>query len=300
MSECFFCGRDEPLTRAHLFQKRIRDSMTVAAGPVGLAASSVTTLGIYRDLVFEGDIRQSNVTSLCGDCNNNWMNSIEVAAAPVFESIMQNKGFPPVPDLFKLAHWASIVGALSSELFSELDIPRVRRREIRYTRTGQAKDQSTYFIWTADYLESVQADLYRAVVGDPNGIESVSWFSVLHAGPLVIISASRHFAPRVARLLEEGGIESVIGAISSNVVYAARGLEHAALGVTDLPTHAEVQAVERLVAGAELKFVKTSGSDVADLSAGLNVVTQNLNFDFGDRLTDVRDQLDLEYLREVF
>ena len=300
MAQCFFCQRDEPLTRAHLLQKRFRESIRAAEIPVSLAASSVNTLGTYRDVIHNGDIRKTYVTSLCSDCNNNWMNSIEVAAAPVFEAIMEDKGFPPVPDLFKLAHWASVVGALSSELFSQLEIPLEHRNAIRRTRTGQAKDHSTYFIWTADYLESIELALYRGATLDVNGAESASWFSVLRSGPLVIISASEFYGARVARLLREHEIGSVLGALSSNLLYVSPGLEEAARGSRGRPTHADVQRVERVVAGSALKFVKTRGSELVDFSAGLTMVTEDLGFDFTDCLGDVRDQIDLKYLQEVF
>ena len=300
MALCFFCGADESLTRAHLFQSRFRDSIKEVKIPVSLAASSSKAPGEYRDVVYDGDIRKSHVTSLCKDCNNNWMNSIEVAAAPVFESIMGNKGFPVISDLFKLAHWASLVGALSSELFPYLEIPVEHRRAIRDAKTGQAKGHSTYFIWTADYIESIQMDLYRGVVRDDNGVDSVSWFSVLHSGPLVVITVSELLGPRTARVLSEHEIESVLGAFSSNILYVSRGLEEAARGGKGRPIHEDVVKAVRLVAGADLKFVKTRGSELADLSRGVEIVKADLTFDFGDSLRDVSDSLDLRYLREVF
>lgn len=296
MAQCFFCDRDETLTRAHLFQTRFRNAIGAGDGMVSLASSSVATPGVNRDLLFPGDIRERYVTSLCRNCNNIWMNDIECAAAPVFESIMQLKGFPPPSDLFKLAHWATVVGALSSELYHHVEIPVALRREIRNTATGQPTYYSTYFIWTNDYLESLETSFFRVIAAD----DAIHWFHVLHAGPLVAISSTPLLGSRIARVLEENGIQSVLGLISSNLVYTARGLREAAEKGVGRPTHKQVHDLLPVLLETDSAYIRTKGTEVLDLSGGLKFRNVDLSFDFSDRLTDVRDQLDLDYLDGAF
>lgn len=152
------------------------------------------------------------------------MNSIETAAAPAFESRMQGDGFPPPPDLMKFAHWATVAGVLSSELHSEILIPEARRREIRFTRTGQPNFYSTFFIWTSDVLNSLQSSFFLVAGSDVQDEASIGWFHLLHAGPLVALSASPHLHGRIARVLEEHQMRTVLGAFSSNSVYVPEGL----------------------------------------------------------------------------
>lgn len=301
MAECFFCGRAEKLTRAHLFQERFRQAIALGEGLVTLGSSSHRTMGVNRDLLFEGDVRQMNVTSLCSGCNNVWMNSIEVAAAPVFESIMRGEGFPPRHDLMKLAHWATVVAALSSELHPEIALPEMRRREIRFTRTGQPTFYSTFFIWAADVLQSLQTSLFRVTPEDATDEASIGWFHLLHAGPLAAISASPNLFGRIARVLEEQEIRTVLGALSSNIIYVPRGFEEAARTGVGAPTHQQVHQLGPVMLGSDLSYKQTeNGAELLDLSAGLKFSDTDFSFDFEGRLIDVRDELQLDYLASVF
>jgi hypothetical protein len=229
------------------------------------------------------------------------MNRIEVAAGPVFESIMRGNGFPPPGDLMKLAHWATVVGALSSELHSGIAIPVRRRREIRFTRTGQPSYYSTFFIWTADFLNSFQIDLFRFMGENVDDEASIGWFHLLHAGPLVAISASPDLYGRIARVLEEQGIRTVLGALSSNVIYVPRGFHEAAQTGLGVATHQQVHDLGPVMLGTDLKYVTTAnGTELVDLSSGLQLSNADYSFHFEGRLKDVRDQLELDHLAAVF
>lgn len=300
MAECFFCGNDETLTKAHLFQKGFREMFEKHEGKVSLASSSISTPGVSRDVVFKGDVGQTNVVSLCGDCNNNWMNQIEQAAAPAFKSIMQNKGFPKPADLFKLAHWAVVLSALSSEVTSHIEVPVSHRRTIRFTRTGQPENYSTHFIWTNDYFQSLESSFIRSVYEESSDDDAVQWFHVLYAGPLVAISATPDFGPRIARVLEENGINSVLGTFSSNLVYTPRGLREVALTGKGMPTHEKIRQILPTVLNADIGYIRTTGSEVLDLSGGINFNKVDLSFDFTDLLQDKKDELDLTYLDGLF
>ncbi|WP_459385247.1 hypothetical protein [Arthrobacter humicola] len=291
--ECFFCGANEKLTKAHLFQQSFRDAVNVDSDEVSLAASSVEELGVYRDLLYSGDIRQANATSLCSGCNNGWMNDIEQAAGPVFTSIMNGDGFPPPAGLFKLAHWSVVVGALASELIPRLDIPVEHRRAIRFTRTGQPTEFSTHFVWTLDYLPSFEIDIVR-FAGESDLEEPIRWCFVLHVGWLVIIVASPRFGAKVSRVLHGGGIHSVMGTISSNIVYLPQEARGASSGVLT-PSHETVRELHsKLFASA--KYLETKGRPVLDLNSAIGRTINDLAFDYGDTLIDMRDKLDLSYL----
>lgn len=300
MAQCFFCGQDERLTRAHLFQSQFRDAVDGGFGTVSLSASGVAARGINRDLLFQGDIRTQHVTSLCKKCNNDWMNRIECAAAPGFESIMQNKGLPSPPELFKLAHWSTVLGILSSELHPVIEIPAARRYEVRYTPTGQPVNYATFFIWTRDYFPSLQSDFFRVVSDDSMGDDSVHWFHVLHAGPIVLVSTSPFLVSRIAKVLGDKGVQSVLGALSSNLVYVPPGLVEACAEGTGMPSHSELHDLLPTIVNSGLQYVETRGSQVIDLTRGLEFKSVDFSFDFEDRLRDVRDQLDLKYLEGLF
>lgn len=294
MAECFFCGTDETLTRAHLFQQSFRDAISMASGEVSLSASSSKEQGAYRDVLYRGDIRQSNAASLCSNCNNGWMNDIEQAAGPVFTSIMNGEGFPPPPDLFKLAHWSVVVGALASELIPRLEIPVEHRRAIRFTRTGQPTEFSTHFVWTLDYFPSFEIDIVR-FEPESDVEEPARWCFVLHVGWLVIISASPGFGPRVSRVLHGGGIHSVLGTISSNIVYLPKEARGATTGVLT-PSHERMRELHSELFAPATEYLETKGRPVLDLHSAVGRTVNDLTFDYGDTLIDMRDNLDLSYL----
>ena len=297
MAECFFCGRDEKLTRAHLFQDRFRQAIGSGEGTVRLGASSYTTDGVYRDLIFPGDIRLTKVTSLCKECNGRWMNQIEMAAAPVFESIMRGEGFPPPGQLMKLAHWATVVGALSSELIPSITIPIERRREIRFTRTGQPSYYSTFFIWTCDYLDSLQTDLFRVAGGDDQNESAVAVVPHPARWPAGRYLASPDLFGRVAAVLEERHVRAALGAFSSNIVYVPQGFAEAAKTGAELPSHQQVHESRPVMLGTNLRYAETpNGIDLLDLSGGLKVSDVDFSYNFEGLLIDVRSQLELDYM----
>lgn len=297
VAECFYCGMNASLTRAHLFQQTFRDAISASSGEVALASSSSQALGMSSDIVYPGDARQSNVTSLCARCNNGWMNDIEVAAGPAFQAIMRGAGFPRPEALFKLAHWAIVVGALSSELFPRLEIPVEHRRQIRNTTTGQPTDFSTHFVWTHDHLPNLEISLLRAETKSPN--PAVGWCFMLQAGPLVIYSASPLLGPRVSRVLHDNRVEGVLGAISSNVAYVPWRKREKPEEL-HVPTHALARSLHGEMVGAT-DFVETRGKRrLVDFGSGLVHKELSFAFDYGDRLMDMRDQLDLSYLADSF
>jgi len=122
VAECFYCGTDTKLTRAHLFHQDIRAALPNESTEVTLAASSIRAGGLIRDHIYTGDVREMYVKILCDPCNRLWMEPIEKAASPIIESIMDTRRVPPTKDLFRLAHWATIVGALRNA-----DRPQFRR-----------------------------------------------------------------------------------------------------------------------------------------------------------------------------
>ena len=201
----------------------------------------------------------------------------------------------------KLAHWATVVGVLASELHPEIAIPEARRRQIRFTRTGQPNFYSTFFIWTSDVLDGVQSSFFRVAGTDVTDEAKIGWYHLLHAGPLVAISASPDLYGRVARVLEEHQIRTVLGAFSSNVVYVPRGFAESARTGSGAPTHERVHELGPVMLGTGLKYMKTeNGAELLDLSEGLKVSNSDFSFHFEGRLIDVRDQLDLRYLDSVF
>lgn len=132
MAECFYCGTNTKLTRAHLFHQDIRAALPNESSEVTLAASSIRAGGLVQDLIFTGDVREMYVKKLCDPCNRLWMEPIERAAGPIVESIMGGRGAPPPRDLFRLAHWATIFSALATQTGPSFDVPVEHRRQIRW------------------------------------------------------------------------------------------------------------------------------------------------------------------------
>jgi hypothetical protein len=117
------------------------------------------------------------------------MQSIEVAAAPTFAEVVQGDRVPPPVAMLALAHWAVVLSALSSELYPALQIPDNQRRGIRES-PGLPYEYSVFFVWTSEYLRSIQLDLYRAVSTAPHSQHDVRWINLLHAGQAVMITAT--------------------------------------------------------------------------------------------------------------
>lgn len=300
MAECFYCGSDERLTRAHLFQQRIREAIPNESLEITIARSSFSAGGIERDLLFPGDIRKTHVKNLCIQCNSRWMEPIEQAAGPILETIMQDGGFPETRDLFRLAHWSTVVGALATQTSSQFDVPVEHRRAIRFTRTGQPRDFGTHFIWTSDTYPDAKFDFMRFEIGQDAEEPAVSWFSALHAGPLVMISAEFTVNTMIARELHDSGIQSYLSTVSSNLLHvpdAIRTGQGKPAGGLVHPSHNAVQEIYRNIAGPDLKYVDTHGGRLVSMDERIWIHPEG--FDYNGALQDMKAQLDLSYLDDV-
>ncbi|WP_458689027.1 hypothetical protein [Nocardia tengchongensis] len=254
-----------------------------------------------RDLLVPGDVREMNVKILCIQCNSRWMEPIEKAAAPVLESIMRGEGVPPARDLFRLAHWSIVVGALATQTGARFDVPVEHRRKIRFTATGQPQYFGTHFIWTSDIYPGVQFDFMRFEAGPEVEEHEVSWYCALHAGPLVMISAESMVNTMIARELHHSGIESYLGTVSSNLVCIPNVIRTGRWGTSDglvSASHHTVQETYRKVAGPHVEYVDTHGSSLA--SVGERKWRHPEKFDYRDTLVDMRAELDLSYLDGIF
>lgn len=301
MAECFYCGTDAKLTRAHLFHQRIREALPNESTGMTLGSSSVRSGGVERDLLRPGDIREMNVKILCVQCNSRWMEPIEKAAAPILESIMRGEAFPPARDLFRLAHWSTVVGALATQTGSRFDVPVEHRRKIRYTTTGQPQDFGTHFIWTLDTYPGARFDFMRFETGSDAEERGVSWYSSLHAGPLVMISAECTVNTMIARELHHSGIESYLGTVSGHLLCipdAIRsGRRQSSAGLVSA-SHHTVEETYRKVAGPDVEYVDTHGGSLVSIDEWRWRHPEK--FHYGDTLVDMRSQLDLSYLDGVF
>ncbi|PPJ36398.1 hypothetical protein C5E45_20325 [Nocardia nova] len=266
-----------------------------------LGSSSVRSGGVERDLLRPGDIREMNVKILCVQCNSRWMEPIEKAAAPILESIMRGEAFPPARDLFRLAHWSTVVGALATQTGSRFDVPVEHRRKIRYTTTGQPQDFGTHFIWTLDTYPGARFDFMRFETGSDAEERGVSWYSSLHAGPLVMISAECTVNTMIARELHHSGIESYLGTVSGHLLCipdAIRsGRRQSSAGLVSA-SHHTVEETYRKVAGPDVEYVDTHGGSLVSIDEWRWRHPEK--FHYGDTLVDMRSQLDLSYLDGVF
>lgn len=299
MAECFYCGTDTKLTRAHLFHRDIRAALPNESTEVTLAASSIRAGGLIRDHIYTGDVREMYVKILCDPCNRLWMEPIEKAASPIIKSIMDTRRVPPTKDLFRLAHWATIVGALATQTGPSFDVPVDHRRQIRFTRTGQPREFGTHFIWTLDTYPGTQFDFMRFEVDSSANEAGVSWFSALHAGPVVMISAEFVVNAGIARELHHSGIESYLGTVSSNLLCIPDAVRSGRSVVPGLmsPSHFAVQELYRKLAGPNVSYVDTHGSSL--VSTDTKTWTHPEAFDYDGTLVDMRSQVDLSYLDGV-
>ncbi|MFC6022913.1 hypothetical protein ACFP2T_43030 [Plantactinospora solaniradicis] len=287
MAECFYCGQDEKLTRAHLFQQRFRDLMGTGDEITRLGSSSHASSGIDRAIEHEGDIRNSVVTALCGDCNNNWMQGIEVAAAPAFATIVRDHGLPQPQELLRLAHWATVVAALASQLHVRIEIPVAMRREIRRA-PGQPDFYATYFVWTSEHLDSVTTSFFRVAAKNPDSDLPVGWYHFLHVGPMVAISCTPQLYGRVARVLRDAGVDAVLGCLGDTVLYVPREFG-AAMQELRFPSHDVVQELGWSMLGSGRSYtVAKNQLKLLDLSGGLVFADTDLSFDFEGMLFDFR------------
>jgi len=283
VAECFFCLEDCKLTKAHLFQKRLREVLQTHSDSMYLSASSAAHRGVNRALSFPGDMREANVTSLCGDCNAIWMQRLEIDAAPVFADLIGGERVPPPPEMFALARWSVVFAALSSELFRDIEMPREQRRAIRFAN-GHPERFSTYAVWTTDWLHSVESDLYRGV----SATGGVHWASLLHAGGAILISATPALLGRVPRVLEDAGVRSTLGFIGESAVYVPEDFQ-VSMQTDGRPSHVTMRDLGPRLVGGGGSFTETStGTQVLDLSRGLEMNDIEMSFEFRGRLVDPR------------
>lgn len=290
MATCFFCLRDATLTRAHLLQTQFRDAIEAAPeNRVYLASSSIKTNGIGRALNFPGDVRQKSVTSLCSDCNSNWMQSIEIAAAPTFGQLVRGELVPKPQAMLSVAHWAVVHTALSSELYPSMHIPEAHRTAIR-SSPGLPPEYWVFCVWTSDYLAGMQTDLYRGTTYSFSPDPQVHWVGTLHAGAVVLVTASPDIGPRVARLLDEAEVGSVLGLVGEEMVYIPREWK-TAMTTGPRPSHEMVHDLgQRIFGGSHGGYVPASnGQELLDLAAGLQPIDVPMNFDLSGRLFDYRE-----------
>jgi hypothetical protein len=228
------------------------------------------------------------------------MEPIEQAAAPIIEAIMHGRGMPPPKDLFRLAHWSTVVGALATQTASRFDVPVEHRRMIRFTRTGQPGDFGTHFIWTLDSYPGVQFDFMRLEFAPAAEGRGASWYSAFHAGPLVMISAEFTVSTMIARELHHSEFQSYLGTVSSNLLWVPGGFRSRAGPPAGLisPSHQAVQETYRKIVGPDAKYTKTQGSSLVTLDEKKYIYPQP--FDYEDDLVDMRSELDLSYLDGVF
>lgn len=287
MAECFFCGRDEKLTRAHLFQQQFRDVMGKGDGTTRIGSASHAVNGVDRAIEYGGDVRRVHVTALCGDCNNVWMNGIESAAAPAFATIVRDHSLPPPEQLLKLAHWATVVAALSSKFHGRISVPVAMRREIRIAQ-GQPDYYATFFVWACDELRSVSSSFFRVAGSDPEDESKIGWYHFLHAGPMVAISCTPSLYGRVARVLCDANIYSVIGCLADSVVYMPRKFGDT-MKALRFPSHYDVHQLGPIMLGAKLSYaVAKNQTDLLDLTKGLTLSSADFSFDFEGLLFDYR------------
>lgn len=288
MAECFFCGRDEKLTRAHLFQRAFRDVLGTGDGQTRLGSASAAVKGVQREITYGGDIRQMKVTALCGDCNGRWMNGIEVAAAPAFAAIVRDHGLPRPKELLNLAHWCVVISVLSSELHPGLVIPRPLRREVRHAPC-LPHGYATYFVWTGQDLRSIQMDLFRVADENSDGESGVHWYNLLHAGPMAAISCSPELLGRVPRVLAEAGIHSVLGCLGETVIYIPRQFK-VAMSSGDFPGHQAIHDLSPNIVTERQSFSMTPNHiSLLNLSDDLIFSRPDRSFDFSGMLFDYRD-----------
>lgn len=300
MAECFYCGTDAKLTRAHLLHQRIREALRNESTKVTLGSSSIRSRGVNRDHLYTGDVREIRVKNLCEQCNSRWMEPIEQAAVPIIEAIMQGRGMPPLKDLFRLAHWSTVVGALVTQTGSRFDVPVEHRRMIRFTRTGQPRDFGTHFIWTWDSYPGVQFDFMRLEFAPGAEERGASWYSAFHAGPIVMISAEFTVNTMIARELRHSEWQSYLGTVSSNLLWVPGGFRTGGRRPAGLmsPTHHAVQETYRKIAGPDAKYIDTKGGSLVSLDERKWAYPEP--FDYEGDLVDMRSEIDLSYLDGVF
>jgi hypothetical protein len=298
MAECFYCGIDAKLTRAHIFHQRIREALQNESTGVTLGSSTVRSGGLDRDLLYPGDVREIYVKNLCEHCNSRWMEPIEQAAGP--PSSNQSCEVGDFHSQETCSGWSTVVGALATQTGGRFDVPVEHRRMIRFTTTGQPLDFGTHFIWTRDTYPGAQFDFMRFEIGPGAGEREVSWYSALHAGPVVMISAEFTVNTMIARELHHSGFQSYLGTVSSNLlcipdaIRTGRGLTAGLVS----PSHQTVQEAYRKVAGRDVQYVDTQGGSLVSIDEMRWSYPEKFNY--GDTLVDMRSELDLSYLDGVF
>jgi hypothetical protein len=215
------------------------------------------------------------------------MEPIERAAASPFADLVTGRRIPPPVDGLALARWAVVVGALSSELYATFEVPESHRRDIRGA-AALPSEYSTFIIWTADRLVSLQTDLYRGVSAPEDGGE-VHWVSVIQTGLGCLVSATPGVTPRLARVLHEAGIAAALGYIGEDLVYVPDGLAATTVADGPRPTHVAVHDLIPSVLGEPPGSVAAAnGVEVLDFRAGLQLTRADTSFDFAGRLFDYR------------
>lgn len=304
MAECFYCGVDEKLTRAHLFQKPIRDALANVSDEMVSVQSSLGVDGLEMDKIQRRDIRNRHIRILCGGCNNGWMEQVEQAAEPVLKAIMRERSIPPVSDLFRLAHWAVIVNALATQTVGRWDVPIDHRRAIRYSVTGQPDGFGTHFVWTSDNYPSVAFDFMRSVGegGLADEDRPVTWYCALHAGPIVMITAELTLHTVIERKFRSSNFENYVETLNSNLLYLPDAVQEGAGepgGLVELGHH-EIRELYQKAAAPGAEYVTSnSGRKMVSIDELRWTTAEHGDFEHIRTLVDKRAELDLSYLNRV-
>jgi hypothetical protein len=106
---CIFCGSTGPMSREHVFAKRLR-KLFPEEGAVGHFRSFEDLTGGQRSEEdrWDGTPFSFTVRDVCEACNNGWMNDLETEVAPVLDGMIRGEARTlTILDQDALARWAT-------------------------------------------------------------------------------------------------------------------------------------------------------------------------------------------------
>jgi hypothetical protein len=149
--KCIFCGEPKKLTKEHLWSRWIRQLVSHDAKKHEHVNQIFRSEGIETATrVWSGDVRNRGVRSVCGECNNGWMSSLEEHARPALEPLIKGELFFLNQNTQKtVATWI----AMKTMIAEYFDPPRVAVPliERQFLRRHRKPPTENWRIWIGNY-----------------------------------------------------------------------------------------------------------------------------------------------------
>jgi len=121
---CIFCGRNERMSREHLFARWLREAFPqLGNDQIQMTWRNATPAAVVSEHTWRGELLGNRVRRVCIECNNGWMSQLEERTRPILAPMaMGQPSEIATVDQIVLATWAVKTAIVSEWLGQETPI----------------------------------------------------------------------------------------------------------------------------------------------------------------------------------